>query len=49
MVDPIRETVTVRCSPERAFQLFTEMMDRWWPVDELTGRERIQGADQFTE
>lgn len=36
MVDPIRQTVTVQCSPERAFELFTELMDRWWPVDDYS-------------
>jgi hypothetical protein len=31
-VDPIRRMVTVRCAPERAFELFTEQMGTWWPV-----------------
>lgn len=31
--EPIRETVTVRAEPERAFGLFTEQMGAWWPVD----------------
>jgi uncharacterized protein YndB with AHSA1/START domain len=31
-VDPIREVVTVRCPPERAFALFTQGMGTWWPV-----------------
>jgi uncharacterized protein YndB with AHSA1/START domain len=25
--------VTVRCAPERAFNLFTAQMGRWWPVE----------------
>jgi uncharacterized protein YndB with AHSA1/START domain len=32
-VEPIRQTVTVRCPPERAFKLFTEHMGTWWPVE----------------
>lgn len=32
-VAPIRQTVTVRSDPERAFDLFTERMGTWWPVD----------------
>ena len=31
--EPIRRTVTVRCPPERAFDLFTEEMGTWWPVE----------------
>src|SRR2546427_3756171 len=32
-VEPIRQTVTVRSDPERAFNLFTELMGTWWPVE----------------
>ena len=31
-VEPIRRSVTVRCSPERAFEVFTEEMGTWWPA-----------------
>jgi uncharacterized protein YndB with AHSA1/START domain len=30
---PIRQTVTVRSDPGRAFNVFTEQMGTWWPVE----------------
>ena len=35
-VQPIRQTVTVRSDPAGAFDLFTERMGTWWPVDEYS-------------
>jgi hypothetical protein len=35
-VEPIRQTVVVRIGPERAFELFTEQMGAWWPVDDYS-------------
>ena len=32
MVEPIRQSVSVRCDPERSFALFTREMGTWWPV-----------------
>jgi uncharacterized protein YndB with AHSA1/START domain len=31
--EPIRATVTVRTDPERAFELFTQKMGTWWPLE----------------
>jgi uncharacterized protein YndB with AHSA1/START domain len=31
--EPIRRSVTVRCPRERAFRVFTEEIDTWWPVE----------------
>jgi len=31
-VPPLVKTVTVRCSPAKAFRHFTEGMGAWWPV-----------------
>lgn len=30
-VDSVRREIVVRTTPEHAFRLFTEGMDRWWP------------------
>lgn len=30
--EPIRRSVTVACSPERAFEVFTSEMGTWWPL-----------------
>jgi uncharacterized protein YndB with AHSA1/START domain len=35
-VEPIRQTVTVRISRERAFELFTDGMGTWWPLDQYS-------------
>jgi uncharacterized protein YndB with AHSA1/START domain len=32
-VEPIRETVTVLTDPQSAFDLFTNQMGTWWPVE----------------
>jgi uncharacterized protein YndB with AHSA1/START domain len=44
-VEPIRRSVTVRCTPERAFRVFTDQMDAWWPL-ETHGRAADQFADE---
>jgi uncharacterized protein YndB with AHSA1/START domain len=31
MVEPVRKSVRVRAGVERAYRVFTEEMDRWWP------------------
>ena len=31
-VPPVVKTVTVRCSPDKAFRHFTEGMGTWWPL-----------------
>jgi hypothetical protein len=32
-IEPLNQTVTVHGSTERAFQVFTEQMGTWWPLD----------------
>ena len=43
-VAPVRRTVTVRCSQDHAFRVFTERMGSWWPLDQYS-RAVDQGAD----
>jgi uncharacterized protein YndB with AHSA1/START domain len=31
-IEPLRVSVTVRCTPERAFRVFTERIADWWPL-----------------
>lgn len=30
--DPVRRSVVVPCEPAKAFALFTDEIDRWWPT-----------------
>jgi len=32
-LQPVRKSVAVRCTAERAFELFTSGIARWWPKD----------------
>lgn len=45
---PVRKTITVKASPERAFRVFAEEFDSWWPRSHHIGkapmkRTMIQG------
>jgi uncharacterized protein YndB with AHSA1/START domain len=33
MIEPIRRSIVVRCTPDRAFEVFTEEMSSWWPFE----------------
>jgi uncharacterized protein YndB with AHSA1/START domain len=38
-IEPIRKQVTVQASPEKAFEVFTDGMSRWWNPDYHIGAE----------
>lgn len=40
----IRKTFTVRATPERAFQVFTSVFDRWWPKTHYIGASPLKAA-----
>src|SRR6266480_1053505 len=39
MLDPIIKTIEVPCSQERAFKVFLNEMDTWWPLGKFTVSE----------
>jgi uncharacterized protein YndB with AHSA1/START domain len=41
---PVRKTVTVRVSPERAFEVFTAGFDSWWPRSHHIGKSPMKKA-----
>ncbi|HEX7948543.1 MAG TPA: SRPBCC family protein [Phenylobacterium sp.] len=41
---PVRKTVTVRVSAEKAFRVFTDGFDRWWPRTHHIGKAEIARA-----
>jgi uncharacterized protein YndB with AHSA1/START domain len=44
MIEPVRKTVTVKASQERAFRVFTEGFDSWWPRDHHIGKSPMKRA-----
>jgi uncharacterized protein YndB with AHSA1/START domain len=41
---PVRKTVTVKASPERAFRIFTSELDSWWPRTHHIGKVPMKKA-----
>jgi uncharacterized protein YndB with AHSA1/START domain len=41
---PVRKTVTVQAEPQRAFEVFTEGFDRWWPRSHTIGAAALKTA-----
>jgi uncharacterized protein YndB with AHSA1/START domain len=41
---PVRKSITVKASQERAFEVFTEGMDSWWPRDHHIGPSPLKRA-----
>ena len=44
MKDSVRKSVTVKASPEHAFQVFTEGFDTWWPRGHHIGKSPLKKA-----
>jgi uncharacterized protein YndB with AHSA1/START domain len=42
--EPVRKSITVKASPERAFDVFTTGMDRWWPRSHHIGKVPMKRA-----
>jgi Activator of Hsp90 ATPase homolog 1-like protein len=40
MIEPIRVSFTVACSPEHAFDTWTERATSWWPPEHTVSHER---------
>jgi len=41
---PVRKTITVNASAERAFKVFTEGFDTWWPRSHHIGKGALEKA-----
>src|SRR5215218_3812030 len=55
-IAPVRKTLSVNCSPERAFEVFTAEVGSWWPTkthsihkDGVTGviLEQHEGGEMY--
>lgn len=40
----VRRTLTVKASPEKAFSVFTDGIDRWWPKTHTVGETPLKRA-----
>jgi uncharacterized protein YndB with AHSA1/START domain len=43
-MQPVLKTITVNASPEKAFRVFTEGMDTWWPRTHHIGKSPMKKA-----
>jgi uncharacterized protein YndB with AHSA1/START domain len=41
---PVQKSITVKASPERAFQVFTDEIDTWWPRTHHIGKAPMKKA-----
>jgi len=42
--EPVRRGVTVKATPERAFEVFTAQFGRWWPRSHHIGKSPMSGG-----
>ncbi len=43
VVEPVRRSIRVKASPERAFRVFAQEMDTWWPKTHHIGSSPMKG------
>jgi hypothetical protein len=43
-IEPVRKEIVVECPQERAFRVFTQRIDAWWPRDYHIGKAEMQTA-----
>jgi len=43
-IAPIRKEIIVECPQERAFRVFTQRIDAWWPREHHIGKVEMQSA-----
>ena len=41
-IAPVRKSILVQASPERAFEVFTARLDRWWPKTHGIGKAPVR-------
>jgi hypothetical protein len=41
--EPVRRSVRVKATPDRAFRIFAEQMDSWWPKSHHIGNSPMKG------
>lgn len=44
MTEPVRKSITVKASPQRAFDVFTSGFDSWWPREHHIGSSPMKRA-----
>ena len=43
-IAPVRKSILVQATTERAFNVFTVGIDRWWPKDKGIGQGPLGGS-----
>ena len=43
-LEPVRKEIVVEAAAERAFRVFTDKFDRWWPRDHHIGKAELKEA-----
>ena len=46
---PVKKTLVVAASPQRAFDVFTAGFDRWWPRSHSIGESPLKAASATSQ